>query len=458
MLAGTLPPQPPPPLAAALSAGLLPCLERLVRRAGEGPSSTGGAGSLVAEERLVSGFLRQDVASYLPWLLAYGSPTEAAALITSMGKLMRTAAAARTWTACQRLKQQETLVLLDAAHVAALTLAALDSWVQNNAQRSGSTAHRATGAAAAAAAESGPAAQLRRMAVLAACEWLPVLSTVVIDVAEEVLLVTPGTQVGVQHLTKRLVRMVRLCVHACALWLQTDVGSAGVGPAGPSTSTSAPEQAAAAGVPSVGALGAQRLRLLAREVRVVELLGAGMRLEAHARMAGLVGTDENDRLMVEIITGRLLHASAMVAMRSPDAVQRALELRLPDGRGFPAQCTWSSGIVSHLLQALPVHCNDGEVLWEVLEAWEGGREGSIGMKDGRGCGLLEVLEEEVQQPSPLRRCSWWRCTNLAGDSEAGLPLRACARCGGAWYCSRDCQAAHWREGHRGECGGTGGQG
>ncbi|GLC43618.1 hypothetical protein PLESTB_000401000 [Pleodorina starrii] len=53
----------------------------------------------------------------------------------------------------------------------------------------------------------------------------------------------------------------------------------------------------------------------------------------------------------------------------------------------------------------------------------------------------------------LRTCANPACVNLEGDSEAGLRLAACGRCGAALYCCRDCQTAHWRAGHRAECGG-----
>ncbi|KAG2426266.1 hypothetical protein HXX76_013023 [Chlamydomonas incerta] len=57
---------------------------------------------------------------------------------------------------------------------------------------------------------------------------------------------------------------------------------------------------------------------------------------------------------------------------------------------------------------------------------------------------------------PLRCCANPRCTNLAAavgaDSDADLPLHSCSGCrGAAEYCSKGCQTAHWRAGHREAC-------
>jgi hypothetical protein len=60
-------------------------------------------------------------------------------------------------------------------------------------------------------------------------------------------------------------------------------------------------------------------------------------------------------------------------------------------------------------------------------------------------GVVRVPELHAALPSRaelralLRSCDHPGCANLAGDSEGGLPLKACARCGAASYCSRECQ-------------------
>ncbi len=54
----------------------------------------------------------------------------------------------------------------------------------------------------------------------------------------------------------------------------------------------------------------------------------------------------------------------------------------------------------------------------------------------------------------LQPCSYPSCVSMSCDSEVELlrGLKACGRCGAAWYCCRECQVAHWREGHKAVCG------
>ncbi|GLC55934.1 hypothetical protein PLESTB_001046200 [Pleodorina starrii] len=84
----------------------------------------------------------------------------------------------------------------------------------------------------------------------------------------------------------------------------------------------------------------------------------------------------------------------------------------------------------------------------------GDREGAL-PSDYR---VLLVAAAMLVPPGEVRAalptCSNPACTNLQRDSEAGLQLAACGgRCGGAArYCSRECQTAHWKAGHKKECG------
>ncbi|KAG2484017.1 hypothetical protein HYH03_017183 [Edaphochlamys debaryana] len=77
---------------------------------------------------------------------------------------------------------------------------------------------------------------------------------------------------------------------------------------------------------------------------------------------------------------------------------------------------------------------------------------------GRGTGsaatpvdaALAALREQASTVLPA--CANPACVSLAGDSEAGLKLQQCGRCGRASYCCRNCQTAHWRAGHKAVCG------
>ncbi len=51
----------------------------------------------------------------------------------------------------------------------------------------------------------------------------------------------------------------------------------------------------------------------------------------------------------------------------------------------------------------------------------------------------------------LRVCGNPRCGNFAERSEGALPFKQCGGCRAVRYCSKECQGAHWREGHRAAC-------
>ncbi len=70
-------------------------------------------------------------------------------------------------------------------------------------------------------------------------------------------------------------------------------------------------------------------------------------------------------------------------------------------------------------------------------------------------GPLPSPAEAAAVVFPAPRCGLRGCINMEGDSEEGLRgrgLRACGRCGTVRYCSKECQAAHWKAGHKQECG------
>ncbi|KXZ41485.1 hypothetical protein GPECTOR_438g319 [Gonium pectorale] len=76
------PDAPPPLVAAALDAGVLPCLERLLRCASRAPD-----GPEAAFCRGVFAHLNSSSYAMMALLLAYGDPRQAAALVATLGKL-----------------------------------------------------------------------------------------------------------------------------------------------------------------------------------------------------------------------------------------------------------------------------------------------------------------------------------------------------------------------------------
>ncbi len=85
--AGPLPPTPPPRLAAALDGGLLPCLERLMRRAAKDPE--GNVSKLVQDvlssTEAGNGF---DEMPDILWLVAYGEAAQSVGFLSALASLL----------------------------------------------------------------------------------------------------------------------------------------------------------------------------------------------------------------------------------------------------------------------------------------------------------------------------------------------------------------------------------
>ncbi|KXZ48304.1 hypothetical protein GPECTOR_29g79 [Gonium pectorale] len=156
----SLPAEPPPTLAAALDGGLLRCLERLMRRAGRYPQRP----EATLLQRLVQRVRQsQSVWSYLAPLLAYGEPRQAAALLATLRKLLR--------TVDSRALGAEDLDPEANLHDCILTTISdvLAAVVEQE--------EELAAAAAPGAEPPSPASQqLLGLVSCAACEWLPELS------------------------------------------------------------------------------------------------------------------------------------------------------------------------------------------------------------------------------------------------------------------------------------------
>ena len=60
--------------------------------------------------------------------------------------------------------------------------------------------------------------------------------------------------------------------------------------------------------------------------------------------------------------------------------------------------------------------------------------------------LKQCQIEDGRGPALLLKC------HGCGKEAKRNDLKSCTRCGLARYCSRECQKAHWKAGHKAECG------
>lgn len=63
------------------------------------------------------------------------------------------------------------------------------------------------------------------------------------------------------------------------------------------------------------------------------------------------------------------------------------------------------------------------------------------------------IAEAPSMSSSSKKKGCWNCgkTPAAAANNKDPPLMRCTRCQRALYCSRDCQVAHWKSGHKKEC-------
>ncbi|PNH05240.1 hypothetical protein TSOC_008517 [Tetrabaena socialis] len=396
LFGGPLPSAVPPVTAAALAGGVLPCLEHLLRRAGEEPSGP--------ESDVVKAMLRRQRAWQL-WclLLAYGEQRQAAALVATVGKLLR-----RVGTG------------------------AVAEWASSLTGCAGSVLSRALETPAAPEQVQALPEQLARMLMYAVCEWLPELSRIALQLmAAPVVLGSADEPAWACSVLAPLLTWLPLLLLRCD-------GGGGDG------ATVATTTAGAADAAGPGSCAADDLRLLLlEEVRAVPLLGGALRRAQHSTTSSAL------RLS-------LAESCCLVAATWPDELLRAL---VPHLRKEGAEQV-TDGVLA-LAQLLEVRA---------AAAGSGGGGGSnSGGCDSQEAQVRERLLTVVTQMHDtaagrdrllaanlsralLRICSYCGCTRLAGDSEAEARLQACGRCGAAWYCCRECQLLHWREGgHKAAC-------
>lgn len=62
------------------------------------------------------------------------------------------------------------------------------------------------------------------------------------------------------------------------------------------------------------------------------------------------------------------------------------------------------------------------------------------------------LEHSKEVLSSMESQLKMMCANACGKmAKKGEGLKACNRCRSVWYCSRECQTQHWKQGHKSDC-------
>ncbi|KXZ48306.1 hypothetical protein GPECTOR_29g80 [Gonium pectorale] len=392
----SLPAEPPPALAAALDGGLLRCLERLMRRGGRDPQRP--------EATLLQGLVQevcqsQSVWSYLAPLLAYGEPRQAAALLATMRKLLRTCEPRVPGAGCLApMPNLHDCILL------AITCFLGDVKIAG-------VVEQAEVAAAAAPGDGPPSPasqQLLSLLSCAACEWLPELSQSLSH-----CILSKGTAIPGRLLT-------------LLAWLPLLAGRCVVQPC-TAADRRPPDDDAGGGASGGGAAPGQP--------------GAVLRSLVAACCA----------VAAVFVEAAAVQAPAAAAAAGPSGTTAAAAPAAPP-------LPWRPGLLREAAAGLR-SCGDQDMAAHA--------EGLAAYLELGGDGACEALRQAPPPPGPLvsalpsptearrllpGRCANPRCANLAGDSEADLTLKACAGCGAVDYCCRPCQTAHWRAGHKGECG------
>ncbi|KAG2485810.1 hypothetical protein HYH03_015520 [Edaphochlamys debaryana] len=421
-----LPPAPSPALAAALAGGVLPCLERLIRRAASNPDSTAATALLCFMQRRPSGW------SWLAGLLAYGDVRQAAALVRSVAKALPRAdlVGGAGEGALDRLMMEAAGLLQDGR-------AWLDSVAMATLAAQGASGRQGDGGAGGGAGMCRAERQLAAMLGAAAQAWFP----------EHMRQGMSGKTVLASSLLTALAWVPLLSTAPEDEASRADAAAAG-------SSSGGGGSAGGGGGTSGTSSGANGWRRFAYEQ--LEAIGS---LELALMMQG-----DDSPLLVES-KGRQLtwtaEGCAAVAAAWPEMTSGGQH-----GRPF-----WKLQEVRSLAASLRARGRDVEA--EAMDTVVGQL---VSLATGRAARTPEVLARLVAESFPhleaaaallpaspaaarqvLGGCSNPDCANLEGDSDAGLQLMRCGGCGGApgavAYCSRKCQAAHWKAGHKDACGG-----
>ncbi|GLC60362.1 hypothetical protein PLESTB_001604100 [Pleodorina starrii] len=434
-----LPPPPPQPYQApALSAGWLPCLELLLRRAAREPHCPEAAAVLQATNpdrpRLVQA-------------LAYGSRDQAATLVTTLGKLLwRRLAAADSegnpgLAAAAALADPIYQWALQAVH------RVLD-WME----------------AAPPPPEDQQAAAQRQLSDLlshAAGEWLPPLSRLAklsLMNAETRSASAVGPPAGWDTALLPLLRVLPALAARCLTADEAEAAGSGAGlqRAAPAAADPGLESAAARrGAETPAPAPADSSGTAAAVVAVAagsSTAESGTTTAAAAASTTAAAADSvsgwRRLLFIDMDAAQLL---GMVLCVSRALREREGGARLWGG----AEDVLTARAHSAVQDACGEELRAGAVEQAGAAALRtlSGEAAAAATAAGGGAGVLPLPPPDEARRRLPRRCANAACTNLEGDSETELRLQACSGCGEAGYCGRGCQVADWRAGHKKVCSG-----
>ncbi|PNH03013.1 hypothetical protein TSOC_010965 [Tetrabaena socialis] len=451
---GLLPPAAPRAVAAALAGGLLPLWEQLLRCAGRQPECAEGA--------LLSHMLASLDNPPPFWdLLAYGDVRQGAALVATWGKLLRTLAVP------QLLWSMSIGCAVDDGSGCTVLAGALVDFAVDMLTPAFNTLEVAGLSHPDGVEASAPQLQLALLVSYAVCEWLPPLARLALEGMQLTAFIGPASAryVSASGFTvlawvPTLARLCQTQSAAGAGWRQLLLQEIGV-----MSLLGATCQNELSMVPGYGRDSCTLCSLLNKccwmaaacpgEVRQAVLDGAAEAAAAAGSSSGRGGGGGGG------LGGRRREGRGTSGRGGRAGPSRAAAPAPPGWspqlfRAMEAELRWCPGD-----EAAPMVAAAAALVRQA-ELWVAG-----GSEDGAELGwAAEVLGDSIipdavaraMLPSApadaralLRTCTNPACDNLAGDSEAALPLRACGRCGAAWYCRRECLASHWRSGHKEAC-------
>ncbi|KXZ54036.1 hypothetical protein GPECTOR_5g145 [Gonium pectorale] len=489
-----LPPQPPPMLAAALDGGLLPCLERLMRRAGRNPQ---GPDAAVLRSLCYKAGSRMGFWAYCAPLLAYGDARRAAALLATLCKLLRSAdpwVLSTDWTPDDNSHQCFYGMIMSALHVAH------EMGPPGAAPVNGPPSP-----------PSPPSQQLVRLLSFAACQLLPEVSRMQSLLFRSALVSHP---VGLLLVTQWIPFLASRCVDE----LRSSSPSPSPSPGGQGDLGGAQAADASAAPVDRDGGGAGWRALLLEEMGAVPLLDAALQLVpslaqripyqeyglhflrqlvVSCSMVAWIVTGESpvpatatagaassqlepDGAALAAAGGRMMRqaeaeaaqgavssgalgggaASALAGAASSTSARSGSAASAVGGAAAPSPLPWRPELLREVAAQLRLSGEHGLAAHgdDVAQFLERGCQGPGPGEQLPHWPLASALltPDEARRLLPSR-CANPVCANLEGDSEADLTLKACAGCGAVGYCCRPCQTAHWRAGHKEACGGKRGK-